>query len=363
VNTPATNRLWKEDWPRARANLIRWWNHQGPAVCLLAPKDRPWEDLPEPVRPTDLTTAWTDPVYRARRAEHMICRTFHGGEAFPLYDAHIGPGTLGMLLGSEPRFAPTTVWYEPCIDDPETYGPLRFDPANKWLKVHLEMLQTGVRIADGRFLVTMPDLIENVDTLAQLRDTQTLLLDMIERPQWIEHSVEQINQAFFQAFDILAEPIWFEGGLAFSAFSIWGPGKTAKLQCDASAMFSPAMFNQFVLPALTAQCRWLDFSLYHLDGTQALCHLDSLLAIDELDAIQWTPQTGIENSGHPRWYDLYRRILAAGKSVQALGMKPDQVIPLLDAVGGAGVFVHAVAEDEASARRILDQVERYRPAR
>ena len=38
------------------------------------------------------------------------------------------------------------------------------------------------------------------------------------------------------------------------------------------------------------QCRWLDHSLYHLDGTQALHQLPALLAIEELDAIEWTPQ-------------------------------------------------------------------------
>jgi len=363
VQTQATNRLWKKDWPSARQNLIRWWNRQGPAVCLVAPKDTPWEDLPEPVRPDDLTAAWTDPVYRARRAEYQISRTFYGGEAFPYYDSHIGPGTLGMVLGAEPGFAATTVWYHPCIRDPETYPPIRFDPANRWLKVHRAMLQTGVQIADGRFLVTMPDLIENVDTLAQLRDTQTLLMDMVERPQWVERSIQEINEAFFQVFDALAEPIWFDGGIAFSAFRIWGPGKTAKLQCDASAMFSPAMFDRFVMPALREQCRWLDFSLYHLDGTQALGHLDSLLTIEELDAIQWTPQTGIEGSGHPRWFDLYRRILNAGKSVQALWMKVDELIPFLEAVGPEGVFLHAVAEDEITARRVLEKVEKYRPIR
>ncbi len=43
-----------------------------------------------------------------------------------------------------------------------------------------------------------------------------------------------------------------------------------------------------------------------------------LLAIEPLDAIEWTPQAGIEPGGNRRWHDLYRRILAAGKSVQVL---------------------------------------------
>ena len=111
------------------------------------------------------------------------------------------------------------------------------------------------------------------------------------------------------------------GGNVYTAFSIWGPGRTGKVQCDASAMFSTRVFERLVAPALGEQCRWLDYSLYHLDGTQAMHHVDHLLAIDALNAIEWTPQAGIEGGGSPRWYDLYRRILAGGKGVQAVGVQ------------------------------------------
>ena len=44
--------------------------------------------------------------------------------------------------------------------------------------------------------------------------------------------------------------------------------------------------NELALrPGLTEQCQWLDWSIYHLDGEHAMCHLDALLEIDALDAI------------------------------------------------------------------------------
>ena len=115
--------------------------------------------------------------------------------------------------------------------------------------------------------------------------------------------------------------------------AIWGPDKTAKVQCDAAAMISPAMLAEFVVPALTEQCEWLDYSMFHLDGTQCIPHLDILLEIDALNAVKWTPQAGIEDGGDPRWYDLYRRVLAADKSIQAVRVLPHEVIPLLENVG------------------------------
>lgn len=75
---------------------------------------------------------------------------------------------------------------------------------------------------------------------------------------------------------------------------------------------------------------------------------------------EWTPQAGIEGGGNPRWYSLYRRILDAGKSVQVIGVTPDEVIPLLDAIGSNGVYIMTYAENEDHANSLIEKVERYR---
>ena len=356
-----TNGLWKEDWDRARANIVKWWNREGPLIAAFAPKDKPWEDIECPPEPSDLQLRWLDPYYRVKRSMYQVSRTFYGGEAFPQVNTNIGPGSLGTFLGSEPGLATDTVWYHTCIDDPDGYPEMRFDPDNYWFNVHRVLLETSVRLSQGRWITGLPDLIENVDILSQMRDPQTLMIDMIERPEWIEKCVSQINRVYFDAFDKLCEVIktpW--GGNAFCAFELWGPGRTAKLQCDASAMFSSDMYHRFVLPALTEQCRWLDCSLYHLDGTQATHHLDTLLSIGALDGIEWTPQAGIEPGGHERWYPIYKKIIDAGKCVQAIGVSPEQVKPLLDRCGANGMYIMCHCKTESEARRVVDLVETYR---
>jgi hypothetical protein len=244
---------------------------------------------------------------------------------------------------------------------PEQRPPLRFDPQNRWWKVHKATLKACAELAENRYVVGCPDLVENVDTLASLRDSQRLLMDMIERPDWVTQKLAEINQAFFEVYDRIYDIIKLPGGGAvFGAFHIWGPGKTVKVQCDASAMFSTAMFEQFVVPALAEQCEWLDCSIFHLDGEHCIRHLDALLAIDALDAIEWTPNPKVPSGGDPAWYDMYRRILDAGKSVQAVGVKPEEVLPLLDAVGGKGMYIMTTFESEAHAEAMSRQVEPYR---
>jgi len=57
---------------------------------------------------------------------------------------------------------------------------------------------------------------------------------------------------------------------------------------------------------------------------------------------------------------MYRKILDAGKSVQAIGVKPEQVVPLLDAVGGKGMYIMTTARSEAEAEWLVKTVEPYR---
>ncbi len=105
------------------------------------------------------------------------------------------------------------------------------------------------------------------------------------KAQWNHHRLA--HQTFFESYSRVYDIIKMaDGSAAFGAFRLWGPGKVAKVQCDTSAMFSPRMFDRFVTPALTAQCEWLDCSMFHLDGHQCIPHLDLLLDIEPLDAIE-----------------------------------------------------------------------------
>ena len=83
-------------------------------------------------------------------------------------------------------------------------------------------------------------------------------------------------------------------------------------------------------------------------------------AIDALDAIEWTPQAGIENGGDPRWFDMDKKILDAGKSLQVVDLSPDQVVPVLDAIGGKGVYFLTGFSSAKQAEELMDAVEQYR---
>jgi hypothetical protein len=301
------------------------------------------------------------PEWVAHAQHYHIAQREYLADAVPMTHINTGPGALSTLLGSEPVFEPDTVWYRPCIANPDTHPPLRYDPEQKWARIHREMYRACTEVSGGHYYVGCVDLIENFDTYCQLRGNEAALTDLVDRPDRVKERIEEINQAFFDAFDAFYEiAAHLDGSSVFWPFGMWSPRKVAKIQCDASAMLSPEMFREFVVPALTKQCEWLDHSMFHLDGSQCIVHLAALLEIEALDAIEWTPDPKVPKGGDPHWHDLYRRILSAGKSIQVIQVEAHEVAPLLDACGPKGVYLAMGDCGPDGPEKVIRTVERYR---
>ncbi len=353
--------LWKSNWDETRRRFLAWWDHQGLVLGTwgtgLPRVGDPWEPVSAPPLPTSLAERHTDPDYVARRVHFEMAGKEWPADMLPVAWPDVGTVCLAPYLGAMPGYEVDRVWYAPGIVDPETARPLRFDAANQQVHILESVVRETVRRGGGRYLVGMPALVPNLDVLAELRGTEALLFDMIDRPEWVERAREQIDEAWMTAFDRMYDIVRMpDGSMAFGYFMLWGPGRVGLLQCDCAATFSPSMFERFVVPGLRRECRFLDRSMFHLDGHQCLGHLDHLLSIETLDAIEWTPDPKVPPGGDPHWHAMYRTILAAGKSVWIAGATPDQVAPLLDAIGSRGVYltvnVASVAEMESVARAV-----------
>jgi hypothetical protein len=61
--------------------------------------------------------------------------------------------------------------------------------------------------------------------------------------------------------------------------------------------------------------------------------------------------------GVPEWYGLYRRIPDTSKSVRAVGVQPNEILPLLDALGGQGTYIITSFRDWAEAEALRARVE------
>ncbi len=273
-------------------------------------------DLPEELKWKDMDDKYMNPERVLARYRDFCEKHLFLAESFPNLETAFGPGSTAAYLGSEIGFKEDTVWFEPCIEDWEDAEPLVYDPENAWLKRHLAFVSRLRELAGDGLVLDMPDLMENIDVLSSLRGAQDLMMDTIEDPEEIEDRVAQVTKAWKEFYDrfyeLVKDP---EGGSAWSCFQMWAPGRFAKLQCDASAMISADSFREFVLDSLREQTQHLDFVLYHLDGAGAIKHLDALMELDGINALQWTPGDTGPDGTCPDWDPIYDKVAAAGKSL------------------------------------------------
>lgn len=307
--------LYRPDMDEVRQRLTVWWNGGDigrPAMQIHAPRPAPAESIPEMPMPKGWITGYSTSNfdYRVNCSARACINTFYLGEAVPTVSPDLAPNCLALYLGCRGVESPGTVWCEPFISDPD-HAAFGYDPDNFYWQFTLRLAREQLRLGKGKFLLQFPDLIEGLDTLAAMRDTERLLFDLIERPEWVRQCLRRITDLYFRHYDVLYDLMRDEVG--GSIFWAWAPGRMAKFQCDFSAMISPEMFGEFMVPVLTEMCERVSYCMYHWDGPGALPHHDHLLSIPRLTMLQWTPGAGQPPTQDRRWWPLYHKTFDAGK--------------------------------------------------
>ena len=352
-------KTWKSKLEETKQRYINWWNHKGIILNM-------WEHFQEGVQPhaeitppapaKDLSQKWFDPQWRAEYLDWYVAHSSLKADILPVANTQLGPGSLAAILGGVFEGGEDTIWIHP---NPDFTDEIVFNPEHPNWILHKELLKACKAKANGHYFVGMPDLMEGLDVLAALKGTDRVLLDTVMQPEILEQQMQQINDIYFKVFDELYDIIREGDEMAFCYFSSWAPGKMSKLQSDISTMISQDDYRRFVQPFIREQCQKIDYTLYHLDGVGAMHHLPALLEIEELNAIQWTPGVGEPQGGSPKWYDLYKKILAGGKSVMACWVTLDELKPLLDHIGADGVHLEMDFHNEKEVEQAMRIVEEY----
>ena len=261
--------------------------------------------------------------------------TFVGpqAEAFPQFSMNLGAGSMALYLGSEPTFAPDTLWFKHFVEDYEGVLPFRYDPDNYWWKKHLEIIDRQLALTKNTdVMVCIPDLIENIDILSAMRDPQTCCYDLYDYPEMVTQALGNIQDLYMTYYDAIYDRVKRDGVSSYTAFNLLGTGKTAKIQCDFAALLAPGQFDEYIMPSLRYQCEKIDNTMFHLDGPECLVHVDSLMTIEKLDALQWTPGARNPKAGSEEWYELYRKVRAADKGlwVGLSDYSPEEAVTVAD---------------------------------
>ena len=207
-------------------------------------------------------------------------------------------------------------------------------------------------IRDSHHYVAPFPLEGAADTLAGLYGAESLMMDMLSRPAQVKCALEHLKRLWIEVFNDIQALIALGGNEGTIGWAgIWAPGTTFPLQEDNSYMVSDAVFREFYLPHIRDIVDAMDYAMWHLDGiASARSHLDTLLSIPKLRAIQWVPDPGRE--GIREWYAMIRHILSKGKSVEVFA-NYEEVDDLVANVGTRGLLIGVNNVTHEQAQRLL----------
>lgn len=324
---------------------------------------------PYPLRdPKDVEERWISTEYCLERAEANAQNTYYGQDAIHSEFVNFGPGVHAAMLGAPYVLQPTSIWFDmqPPIKNWDAMPAFETDVTHPLYRAIEDHTRALCNASKGRYAVSYTDIGGQMDVLFSLRGEE-LLSDLIEYPDEILRAQTKLDDAFLSYFKTLTEWIGptgcgYTGWIPIANDVPWYP-----IQCDMSVMISARMFEKFVLPSLDKVSTAIGQSIYHLDGPGEIQHLDMLLSLSHVHAIQWVPlphanytdqkkdrKFYFQDFADAQSLDIYRRTLAAGKKVVLLGVNPRQVADIYNAIGCDGVYIQTHCPTRKEADELID---------
>ncbi|MBP6965583.1 MAG: hypothetical protein KBC96_14395 [Armatimonadetes bacterium] len=345
----------KPDFDEARRYWDAFWAGaiiDRPTICLkVAPPPG------SPPHPGSLSSIET-PAAHVRAFGEWASSVQWLAEAVPFYFPNHGPDMFAAWVGGDLRYSPDsagTTWSVPNVRDWATDALEIGAPHGGWWERMLDLMRVGAEIAEGRFLMGMSDIHSNMDALSALRGPQELCTDLFDVPDRIDAAMQTVRKAFPRVIDGLRQAGRMDGRGYIGWLPFYSETTYAVLQCDFACMIGPEHFRRWVLPSLEEESSYLQHSVYHYDGPDALVHLHDVLSIPGIRAIQWV--SGAGNAPTIEWMDLLVEIQKAGKAVY-IGASADEIPSYCKRLRPEHVLYDVTVRTEQEARSLLAWMKR-----
>lgn len=311
-----------ERFKRVQEAYSLWWSHSSPRpvsgaiVQCNAPKGKPPQvDLP---RQCNISLS-VNPEKLIDAIEYEYSKNTYYGDAFPVFNLDcFGPGLVAEFLGAELKNTTGLVWFAPKKHVDIDCLEFSFNAESPWLNYVLDFCKKGYERFGDSLLFGMPDLGGVLDILSTFFPAQELLLLLYDSPERVKTLSAQITALWKKYYDLIARALNSDKNGYTDWSLIYSRDPSYVLQCDFCYMIGNDMFKEFVLPDLSAQAGYLSNSIYHLDGVGELKHLDDILKVEKINAIQWVLGTGV-TSNKENTDDVFCKIAKANKGMQIYG--------------------------------------------
>ena len=329
-----------------------------PLISITLPKKEE-KEKPKKTYP-NFREKWLDIDYRAEQELNRVLNTNYMADALPIVFPDMGPEIFSAWCGCGYDFGETTTWSNPCIDDWEKDGEkAKLDMSHPLFKLTEQYTKALLEVGKNVFITGMTDYHAGGDHLAALRDPTNLAMDMLENVGYLKSELKKAEQDFFKVYDYYYKLLKEHNQPITGWLPLIADDRYHIPSNDFSCMISNQMFQDIFLEGIINECKRMDKNIYHLDGPGALKHLDCLLDIPELDAVQWVPGSG--NEGYHRWVQVYKKIQNKKKAI-ALYIDISELQSVFDTLKPEGIWFAQIKgiDSEHSASQVIKRIEQWK---
>ena len=366
----------KKDEVEARERLRAFWNGSSlgrPALYIVSENpnfvEKQWEGPDLSHKEKDLLPEW-----QTWYNEALLTSMCYHAEAMPGTSFPWGSfvTTLPVLAGGEYgyseevryNFFPSTktekiptAWIE---HDPSFLyrEPTSFNPEMPIVKTLDSLIEANAKMVDGRGYINPPMFIDGLTTISLFIDPSKLAMELLENPERVKLWSSALTNIFIEGYEHFYQMMI---SLGYKDTSSWLPtmaeGRFEAVQCDFGVMLSPKMYREFAIPDLERVTDYLDYSLYHLDGTEQLRFLKLLAGLRNLNGIQWNPEP---NAGSPlRWIKAFKEVRSHRLSLFVSCKTTEEAIELTRSLGPDGLMIELpIFETADEAEDAIKKIER-----
>lgn len=307
--------------------------------------------------PEEREARWFDVEYQVDRFVRSIeGRTMHG-ETFPVYWPNLGPNVYAAFYGVQLEFGEITSWSRPIVHGWDDLEHLRLGKDNVYFRKLEELTQHALDRCAGKFLVGYTDLHPGLDCAAAWRGMDQLCLDMIESPEQMKRLAELSIADFETVYDHFDAMLKAHSQPSSSWMGIPSFGRMHIPSCDFAALISRGFFQEYGLPILEREVKTMTHNIFHLDGKGVARHLETILSVPEVHAIQWVQGMG-DDLPIMQWVPFIKAIQTRGIPL-IVDLSKEELDDFMAVMDPKGFFLWVATESEEEELTLLRKVEQW----
>ena len=213
-----------------------------------------------------------------------------------------GPGEADLLMPLPP--CPRIPWMEAIAGcrvvaapssnsiwslepEPAAHEPREVAPNEAWIEALLAQVDWLTAHGPAGFPVTQAMMRGPGDVVEALIGATALLYGMMDGAAWLRRLIDSVTELFIRVARLQWDRIQPAWGGRVNFFGFWSPGPCVRVQEDVQRLLSPALYREWLRPALERIVGEFPYSVFHLHSGSL--HLaQEVVGVRGLGALQVT---------------------------------------------------------------------------